>query len=141
MIGRLSVSLGIDLESPLLAVGVEGLTVPQVEELIGLIVELISVVDILRIDLIAKYGRRYSVVKDFLLKSNSPLYLYYYMVCSRRVNIYSWPLSSMSYRIWLSALTLLETSSSLSSLSSRISAISSLSRFSLAIRLSFVLTS
>lgn len=92
MVGRLAVSPWIDLKPPLLAIGMEGLTILKMQEAIGLVVKLISVVDILRVNFIAKWWNRYSVVKDFLLKSKRPLSLYYSIICSRRENIYSWPL-------------------------------------------------
>lgn len=89
MVGRLSISSRVDLKSPLLPISMERLAVLQMQETIGFVVEFIGVVDILGIDLIAKWEKRYSVVKDFLLKSNRPRSLYYSIVYSRRENISS----------------------------------------------------
>ena len=54
MLRRLSISLGVNLQPPLLAVNMKRLAVLNVVELVGLIVELVGVVDVLRIDLVAE---------------------------------------------------------------------------------------
>jgi len=49
---RLAVAFGVDLESPLLPKDAKSITILNVIHLIGLIVELIGMVNILRVDLV-----------------------------------------------------------------------------------------
>lgn len=53
MIGCLGVAFGINLKSPLLPIDAKAITILHIEKLVGLIVEFISMIDILRIDFIS----------------------------------------------------------------------------------------
>ena len=54
MLRRLPISLGVNLQPPLLAVNMKRFAVLNIVELVSLIVELVGVVDVLRIDLVAE---------------------------------------------------------------------------------------
>jgi len=53
MVRCLGVTFGIDLKSPLLPIDTKAITILHIEKLVDLIVEFISMIDILRIDFIS----------------------------------------------------------------------------------------